>query len=94
MKLISLLTNVFSLFCRKRLRDWLKFFTHIALVILVLFTIASYFGDKVRYMEIDEIHYNIKRILKVQYKIIIQTHIVIVSKETPCTSSLCNTYCV
>ncbi|OPL20811.1 hypothetical protein AM593_02585, partial [Mytilus galloprovincialis] len=50
MKLISILTYAFSLFCRKRLRDWLKFFTHIALVILVLFTIASYFGDKQNYI--------------------------------------------
>ncbi|XP_076114277.1 N-acetylglucosamine-1-phosphotransferase subunits alpha/beta-like [Mytilus galloprovincialis] len=35
----------------KRLRDWLKFFTHIALVILVLFTIASYFGDKIEALQ-------------------------------------------
>ncbi|XP_045176047.2 N-acetylglucosamine-1-phosphotransferase subunits alpha/beta-like isoform X2 [Mercenaria mercenaria] len=31
----------------RRYRDWLKFWTHIALVLLVVFTIASYFGDKI-----------------------------------------------
>lgn len=35
----------------KRLRDWLKFFTHIALVVLVLFTIASYFSEKIEALQ-------------------------------------------
>ncbi|XP_052801171.1 N-acetylglucosamine-1-phosphotransferase subunits alpha/beta-like isoform X2 [Mya arenaria] len=28
-------------------RDWLKFWTHLALVLLVVFTVASYFSDKI-----------------------------------------------
>lgn len=35
----------------KKLRDWLKFFTHIAVVLLVLFTISSYFGDKIEALQ-------------------------------------------
>ena len=31
----------------RRYRDWLKFWTHIALVLLVMFTVASFFSDKV-----------------------------------------------
>jgi hypothetical protein len=32
---------------RKQFRDWLKLFTHLALVLLVIFTVASFFGEKV-----------------------------------------------
>lgn len=32
---------------RKRYRDWLRFWAHLALLILVIFTIVSFFGDKV-----------------------------------------------
>ena len=38
----------------KAYRDWLKFWTHLALVVLVLFTIASYFGDKVSSLYVVE----------------------------------------
>lgn len=31
----------------RRYRDWLKFWTHMALVLLVVFTVASYFSDKI-----------------------------------------------
>ncbi|XP_041367858.1 N-acetylglucosamine-1-phosphotransferase subunits alpha/beta-like isoform X2 [Gigantopelta aegis] len=31
----------------KKYRDWLKFWTHLALVLLILFTIGSFFGDKI-----------------------------------------------
>ena len=34
---------------RKGYRDWLRFWAHLALIVLVIFTIASYFGDKVRW---------------------------------------------
>ncbi|KAK7480398.1 hypothetical protein BaRGS_00028317 [Batillaria attramentaria] len=35
----------------KSYRDWLRFWAHLALVILVLFTIASYFGDKIEALQ-------------------------------------------
>ncbi|XP_052260463.1 N-acetylglucosamine-1-phosphotransferase subunits alpha/beta-like isoform X1 [Dreissena polymorpha] len=31
----------------RQYRDWLKFWTHLALVLLVIFTVASYFSDKI-----------------------------------------------
>ncbi|XP_067654930.1 N-acetylglucosamine-1-phosphotransferase subunits alpha/beta-like isoform X2 [Haliotis asinina] len=31
----------------RRYRDWLKFWTHLALIVLVIFTIVSFFGDKI-----------------------------------------------
>ncbi|KAK3088613.1 hypothetical protein FSP39_021285 [Pinctada imbricata] len=31
----------------KEYRDWLKFWTHLTLVVLVIFTVASFFGDKI-----------------------------------------------
>lgn len=35
----------------KSYRDWLRFWAHLALVILVIFTIASYFGDKIEALQ-------------------------------------------
>ncbi|XP_076472169.1 N-acetylglucosamine-1-phosphotransferase subunits alpha/beta-like isoform X2 [Babylonia areolata] len=35
----------------KQYRDWLRFWAHLALVVLVLFTIASYFGDKIEALQ-------------------------------------------
>ncbi|XP_048241976.1 N-acetylglucosamine-1-phosphotransferase subunits alpha/beta-like [Haliotis rufescens] len=31
----------------RQYRDWLKFWTHLALIVLVIFTIVSFFGDKI-----------------------------------------------
>lgn len=40
-------TNIDELREWRKYRDWLKFWTHIALILLVLFTVASYFADKI-----------------------------------------------
>ena len=34
---------------RRRYRDWLKLWTQVALVLLILFTLSSFFSDKVRH---------------------------------------------
>ncbi|ESO99577.1 hypothetical protein LOTGIDRAFT_238796 [Lottia gigantea] len=46
----------------KSYRDWLRFWTHIALVLLVIITIATYFGDKIeeKYKEYKK-HSKLKR---------------------------------
>lgn len=35
----------------KQFRDWLKFFTHLALVLLVVFAVSSFFGDKIEALQ-------------------------------------------
>ncbi|CAH1786367.1 unnamed protein product [Owenia fusiformis] len=35
----------------RRYRDWLKMWTHLALFILIMFTIASFFGDKIEQLK-------------------------------------------
>ncbi|PVD33947.1 hypothetical protein C0Q70_05209 [Pomacea canaliculata] len=35
----------------KRYRDWLRFWAHLALLILVIFTIVSFFGDKIEALQ-------------------------------------------
>ena len=46
-KSLTLTNQPMIIYCRQRYRYWLKFWTHIALILLVVFTVASYFGDKV-----------------------------------------------
>ena len=41
-KSLTLTNQYMIIYCRQRYRYWLKFWTHIALILLVVFTVASY----------------------------------------------------